>query len=127
MALRVLEWKPIPGRALPDPVVLDDAEAFPPQVVAQVRGMLRADAPRIQAQEGAHPLILNLALGRVEVPGAPIHQIHTFTCQPGTAEIILRDRRTQMIIARYHYLVARFPDGKVIVGDQLQIQQEAQA
>lgn len=124
MPVRVLQWDPLPGQNLPEPRLTDDSESFPPQVVANARQWLTAVRPELEAKRKPADLVLNLRNSTVTLQGVPQTKIQSFRFQHGTVEILLRDKKSMLIIARYHYLSARCPDGRIILGERLCIHQD---
>lgn len=128
MPATVLEWKMVPGKDLPEPVIKDDRETFPSHVVTQVlEWLVSAQAKHIALATKPEPIVIALgekgAAGsiRFATPASPIQPL-SFT--HGRIELHMRDRHTSMVLATYCYLCAMSSDGRHIVGPQLTITQK---
>lgn len=133
MALKVKEWKPVPGRPLPDPVIEDDRAFFPETIVRNILDWLeatkltfRTEKPRGQtlvlANAGEEPKI-RFGEGADRPPDEVIRGYGSFEFDHGSIELVLREKANGLVIAKYYYVVARTPDGKMIVGPQVNIVQ----
>lgn len=120
----VLQWQPQPGMALPDPLLADDREAFPAQVVRGVLAWLESKRPEFEKDFAPTPIVLTLSrpvdsrLGPVTPVkidaqygvGAPEKQSMGATFsqfQTCTVEICLKNKKHAPVEASYHYLAAR--------------------
>lgn len=139
MPIQVLEWRFTPGQSdlLPEPVLKDDSDRLPAEVVKSLREWLQAEAPKFQARRTPSPQILTASQlphqGGVrfdEKPNLPPPTLQLkpgmsrLTFEVGTIEILLRQkgvgRVPGMIIGKFHYLSARSGDGQYsIVGPRL--------
>lgn len=126
--LKVLGWESTPGRQLPMPKLADDKDSFPPQIVKQVTEWLESRHPAF-VNKPPTPQILYLGS---DVVGHPVRfktkrepeRVQEIKFEVGTAEVLLKDKRTGMILAAYHYLTARnIYDGRVILGPFLRDEQ----
>lgn len=133
---RPIAWDPQPGKPLPMPVLADDRESFPVEVVKQVLEWLASLKPQFDATPKPTDQIIKIGQtidGRKKVTPTKIRvmyqagqsltlQSHDFSA--GTVEMLLRDRKGAPIEATYHYLAARAADGRCIVGPYLRHQQK---
>ncbi len=120
----VLQWQPQPGMALPDPLLADDREVFPAQVVRGVLAWLESKRPEFEKDFAPTPIVLTLSrpvesrLGPVTPVkidtqygvGTPEKQSMGATFsqfQTCTVEICLKNKKHAPVEASYHYLAAR--------------------
>ena len=143
----VIEWQPAPGQPLPDPVIADDRDLYPPPVVKNVLAMLERERPRFHHMEPTSTIIqlyrptqeleaIERAknffghgffhvppAGRAHVDYAPGELIvaHEEGCdwKPCTVELNLQNRRHGLVKASYRYLAAKNELGDCIVGPML--------
>lgn len=149
----VIDWQPSPGNPLPDPVILDDREFYPPAVVKNVLAMLNRERPRFHYMEPSHTLIQLYrsgeqleAIGKAKhfyghgflhVPPAQLARVdHAVgetiiaheegaNWKPCTVELNLQNRRYGLIKASYRYLAAKNEAGDCIVGPKLGVLRRA--
>lgn len=124
MGISILNWEPVPGMALPTPRIDDDSLCFADDCVKNVRAWLRQTAPAfVNADPTPITLTLERSGGRVEYcVGDGVKEILHF--RHSTIELLLRDKKTRVIIAKYRYLAARDQYNRIIVGPQLRVIQE---
>lgn len=132
-----LAWEPLPGQPLPSPRIADDREAFPVDVVKHTLAWLESLKPQfaydfkptnvtvtvgstIDGRNPANPTRL-----QVLYEGAEHAKMQTVEWTARTFEMTLRSKHRQ-ITASYHYLCAVAPDGRCIVGPELQVKQKQQ-
>lgn len=120
----VLQWQPQPGKPLPDPLLEDDREAFPAEVVKNALTWL--ESKRAEFEKDFKPTPITLALSRpIESRLGPVTPVKieaqygvgeaekqslgaAFTqFQTCTIEICLRNKKHGPVEASYHYLAAR--------------------
>lgn len=127
MGITVDNWEAVPGHALPTPRISDDSGCFDDAVVKNVRAWLAKTAPEfVNAPPTPIMLILDRASGgRVEYcVGDGVKEVLHF--RHSTVELLHRDKKTHVIIAKYRYLAARDQHNRVILGPQLKVIQEQQ-
>lgn len=129
MPAKVLEWKMVPGRDLPEPVIHDDRDSFSADVVREVLNWLLTSQLKFQAQ-ATKPEPIVIALGEPGKDGSIkfntlATKVRAVTFTHGRIELHMRDKHTRMVIATYVYLCALASDGRQIVGPQLVIKQKA--
>lgn len=143
----VTEWQPAPGQPLPDPVIADDRDLYPVEVVKNVLSMLDRERPRFHFMEPTHQLIelyrSDAQLEAIErakhfyghgffhVPPAQLARVdhapgemviaheEGHDWKPCTVELNLQNRRHGLIKASYRYLAAKNEAGDCIVGPLL--------
>ena len=107
MPIQVLDWRPVPGRTLPDPIIKDDSSHFDPQVVAHVRQWLQQSLPAFADGEPTpQTIFLSNDLWSpwclVSTVGDGV--IEDVAFKHATVDLLLRDKRASLIIAKYRYL-----------------------
>lgn len=128
MPIRVTAWQPVPGQPLPEPLLEDDSNSFPVEIVTRVRDWLGSDQLRPYDRE-FHPT--SQTIGASTFPRFKVRSTHTpnpaqgfFEFERGTAEVLLRDKQRQIIVAKFHYHEARcIGTGKSILGPRINVQQ----
>lgn len=132
-----LAWEPLPGQPLPSPRIADDREAFPVDVVKSTLAWLESLRP--QFTYDFKPTNVTVTVGstidgrnpanptRLQVlwEGAEHCTMQSIEWTARTFEMVLRSKHRQ-ITASYHYLCAVAPDGRCIVGPELQVKQKQQ-
>lgn len=125
--VKVLGWMPVVGRPLPNPEIEDDSDRFPIEAVKHVREWLAKSKPQFE-DAGPTPTTIQLT----NDPFVPWFVISTVgygvkedvVFKHATIELLLRDKKTQVVVAKYRYLVARTADNRFdILGPQLKIEQ----
>jgi len=134
MPLKVLAWTGCHGAGIASPtlpVIADDSETFPVDVVRQAREWLRStvDSFRYQVPTpqliSLHRPVVTLPDGRpgpingnVRFDGVNETGLYGFVFQHGTAQVLWKLRG--LIVAKVDYIVARHvPDGRMICGPRL--------
>lgn len=132
--MRVLSWEYKPGcGSLPFPNIEDDSAAFDPSVVKACRSWLTSQEQAIEKQYNPSAQILSatgvrfklfdklaptIQQGKVSAPTLLEFEL-------GTIEVNLKDRKSGLVLARYHFQVAREVNSKrVIIGKFLRTIQE---
>lgn len=128
MALKVLSWNFVAGKKLPDPVLGDDRDLFPQEIVRAVLSQLQAGA---QVEEKKRPANIQITLGPnpsimyKDTPTTkPVVGLGSYQFQTGQFEIWFRDKK-KVALARYVYFGALHPTGKVIIGPCIKEEQVA--
>lgn len=124
----------MPGQPLPDPVIQDDRERLPVEVVTNVLRWLTATKP---AFDNKPPTPMRIELGpginarqKAQKPTAKVvYQTgagvrEEFQFRHHTVEFLLKDERLGLV-ARYRYLAASDEQNRTIVGPQLRILQDS--
>ena len=148
-----IAWQPAPGQPLPDPVISDDRDLYPAEVVKNVLTFLERERPRFHHLEPT-PIIINMARSteaieaaersrqffghgffhvpppdRAIVDYAPgekaIAKERGHNWKPCTVELNLQNRKHGLIRASYRYLAAKNEQGHCIVGPMLGIVRRA--
>ena len=132
--VRVKQWFQTINQALPTPILEDDSELYPPELVKNIREWLKAEAPRYKAANKPADQVIAQGSASFTLPGTLIptpaemgragaNKLWEF--ESGTAEILCRDVKSRIILARYSYMSARERNTQnVIVGEQLWVIQE---
>ena len=142
-------WQPVPGKPLPDPVIIDDRDLYPQAVVNNVLSFLDRERPRFHHLEPT-PIMINMSRstpaleaaersrrffghGFFHVPPADkaivdyapgekvIAREDGVDWKPCTVEMHLQNRTHGLIQASYRYLAAKNAVGHCIVGPLLGI------
>jgi len=129
MSWRVLEWQPLPGFTLPDPVIVDDRAKFPVDVTKNVLAWLEKTKPKFESRPPT-PITIELSAGIPRNGTTPSASKTIYWFGPGvreqfrfrhhTVEFLLKDEK-RALVARYRYLAASTDDHRTIVGPQLRI------
>lgn len=138
--LRVLKWEPQPGKPIPLPLIADDRALFPVETVKAVLAWLEQRRPEFEKDHTPTPIVITMGqtidahkagiqtrsklrvrYGKI---GDPPERIATVDFIASTYEMLLRSRKRQ-IEAKYTFLVARDPAGRVICGPRLREKQTA--
>jgi hypothetical protein len=150
--MRILEWKFGADGTFPKPVVEDDRKTFPDSLVKNILQWLEVEAARARANRKPDNQVI-MGYEGVRLPGSelgsrdwmtpeaskhfrdPITGKQTPTeivpglgaweFESGTAEILLRDKKTKAILVRYHFMTAReIHSNAMILGPELWAVQE---
>lgn len=142
-------WQPKPGEPLPEPVVIDDRDLYPAEVVKNVLSFLDRERPRFHHLEPT-PIVINMARsmramdaaeraknffghGFFHVPPAdktivnyaPGDKVSALEAgvdwKACTVELNLKNTTYGLITASYRYLAAKNSQGHCIVGPMLGI------
>lgn len=147
MPLQVLKWNMVPGLDLPLPELKDDSDKFPPRLVVDVRAWIKQRQAQLAKQlETTGPTAQTIHLARtmlpmpqggMGMPGTTFDMPYDVLApskpgeinfEYGTFEVLLRDTKRAMIIAKFEYAGARqIGTTNVIIGDLLQTIPLAQA
>lgn len=136
---KVLQWNPVPGKPLPEPVIKDDRDKFTEGTVRHVLQWLNQLRPefeklgkpteiivRIDREINARTnKVTNVRL-KVEYGRGPLVPMGVASFRPCTEELLLKSRRRGLIEAKYTYLAARDERGRCIVGPLLRFDRTAQ-
>lgn len=124
MPVTVLEWKPNPPVEIPEPLLLDDSERFPPEVVREVRAWLRTTLP-LAENTGPTPQTispLGLIVGDRKNPTLVKGR---YMFDHFTAEINLK-HKTHKLALSYQYCSGRERrSGLIILGPRIRTIQRA--
>ena len=147
---RVKHWRPMPGQSLPDPIIEDDSDLFPPHTVKEIRAWLESIKDSFRNQPPT-PITVTLTrkpqrktirsthiydpMGKIKatveyaLPVPPIRAdefLGVAQFRPCTVEMTLKDWRFGPVIAGYSFLAARDQNNRCIVGPQIKRDQRAQ-
>lgn len=124
MPVTVLEWKPNPPVDLPEPLLSDDSDQFPPEVVRVVRDWLLATKPMAE-HTGPTPQTITPMGVIVGGKKNPVIVQGNFTFDHYTVEVNLRHKQHKLALS-YRYCSARErQSGLIILGPRLKAVQRA--
>lgn len=129
---RVIGWTPPrPGQPLPDPVLEDDRDQFPVDVVKAALEWMVQNQAKFHYEEPTPTLVSLQALQPIRGLAQGVHRIsimygdgtgpkmRQINFQASTLEFTLRDTSKGPISATYRYIGVRDAQGRCIIGPRL--------
>ena len=129
MPITVQGWHYVVGSDLPKPILKDDSESIPAEVVKQVREWLVSyHIQHSEMRKGPTPQVLDLQNRSILFAGVPYTKFGTYLFQHGQTQVLLRSKTPPvMVLAEYQYLVAKSPSGLCILGPELKVVKKGNA